>query len=415
MKFRGFGAAAFVGAVIVFVSTGYAAAATIDILQVNNHIAGGSPAAPAWFTLLDLGTGSPNAQQTTSTFTVGGVTFSFSGGSAEWAGNTANSSPFGFDNTSKNFVAAANGNVDVTWATTQNALYVLWGTVDPEPGRNVITIGATQIDGAAILAAIIDQGFTLYDHQSNTYLRITGLPDFTSATFFSNDPSFEFALGTTPLPATLPLFVTGLGALGLLGWRRKRKQATRLGVTVALAVIAIAPPARADFIVGPNFVTEDHVFSVNGNTTNLHIYSEADDTRGLTGVSWELTSSYFVPLNTLNIHATVSVPGVADIFSSTTPGPFNGVPISLNGGPIFLSPSFFDLYKTGLVSAPLSFSDSLGVFESQDIGVWSGHLRLTYTYSETPLPAALPLFVTSLGALGLFGWRRKKRNALAGA
>ena len=31
--------------------------------------------------------------------------------------------------------------------------------------------------------------------------------------------------GETPLPATLPLFVTGLGALGLLGWRRKRKNA----------------------------------------------------------------------------------------------------------------------------------------------------------------------------------------------
>lgn len=28
---------------------------------------------------------------------------------------------------------------------------------------------------------------------------------------------------TTPLPAALPLFVTGLGALGLLGWRRKRE------------------------------------------------------------------------------------------------------------------------------------------------------------------------------------------------
>ena len=27
----------------------------------------------------------------------------------------------------------------------------------------------------------------------------------------------------TPLPATLPLFATGLGAMGLLGWRRKRK------------------------------------------------------------------------------------------------------------------------------------------------------------------------------------------------
>jgi hypothetical protein len=30
----------------------------------------------------------------------------------------------------------------------------------------------------------------------------------------------------TPLPAALPLFATGLGALGLLGWRRKRKLAT---------------------------------------------------------------------------------------------------------------------------------------------------------------------------------------------
>ena len=30
-------------------------------------------------------------------------------------------------------------------------------------------------------------------------------------------------LVATPLPAALPLFATGLGALGLLGWRRKRK------------------------------------------------------------------------------------------------------------------------------------------------------------------------------------------------
>ena len=30
-------------------------------------------------------------------------------------------------------------------------------------------------------------------------------------------------LWITPLPSALPLFVTGLGALGLLGWRRKRK------------------------------------------------------------------------------------------------------------------------------------------------------------------------------------------------
>lgn len=32
----------------------------------------------------------------------------------------------------------------------------------------------------------------------------------------------------TPLPATLPLLATGLGAMGLLGWRKKRKNATAI-------------------------------------------------------------------------------------------------------------------------------------------------------------------------------------------
>ena len=35
--------------------------------------------------------------------------------------------------------------------------------------------------------------------------------------------SITINTATTPLPATLPLFASGLGALGLLGWRRKRK------------------------------------------------------------------------------------------------------------------------------------------------------------------------------------------------
>ncbi len=36
---------------------------------------------------------------------------------------------------------------------------------------------------------------------------------------------FSLTVAPTPLPAALPLFATGLGALGLLGWRRKRKSA----------------------------------------------------------------------------------------------------------------------------------------------------------------------------------------------
>jgi hypothetical protein len=34
-----------------------------------------------------------------------------------------------------------------------------------------------------------------------------------------------WSVTTTPIPAALPLFASGLGVLGLLGWRRKRKAA----------------------------------------------------------------------------------------------------------------------------------------------------------------------------------------------
>jgi hypothetical protein len=43
-----------------------------------------------------------------------------------------------------------------------------------------------------------------------------------------NTGSIDFGLSTitTPPPAALPLFAGGLGAIGLLGWRRKKKPAT---------------------------------------------------------------------------------------------------------------------------------------------------------------------------------------------
>jgi hypothetical protein len=55
----------------------------------------------------------------------------------------------------------------------------------------------------------------------------TGLHQDASYSFqvdaFSDAQRAENFSGAVPLPAALPLFATGLGALGLFGWRRKRK------------------------------------------------------------------------------------------------------------------------------------------------------------------------------------------------
>ncbi len=54
----------------------------------------------------------------------------------------------------------------------------------------------------------------------------TSAPQFILGTYSLMDPEGNtdtLAISETPLPATLPLFASGLGALGLLGWRRKRK------------------------------------------------------------------------------------------------------------------------------------------------------------------------------------------------
>jgi hypothetical protein len=50
-------------------------------------------------------------------------------------------------------------------------------------------------------------------------------PTFPNASLYSiiTSPGVGNSPPATPVPAALPLFATGLGGLGLFGWRRKRK------------------------------------------------------------------------------------------------------------------------------------------------------------------------------------------------
>ena len=59
--------------------------------------------------------------------------------------------------------------------------------------------------------------------------------------------------------------------------------------------------------------------------------------------------------------------------------------------------------------APLSFSGPIVAFDAPVIvGEWDITI---HEATATPLPAALPLFASGLGALGLLGWRRKRNQA----
>lgn len=121
-----------------------------------------------------------------------------------------------------------------------NTLSFLWGSPDSyntltflDKNGNVIgSITGTGVTTGPASFNAVDGLITpqTYGHDQVTF---TDSSLFYAVVLSSTTNAFEFAdlsinlisteLQQTPLPATLPLFASGLGALGLLGWRRKRR------------------------------------------------------------------------------------------------------------------------------------------------------------------------------------------------
>jgi hypothetical protein len=145
-------------------------------------------------------------------------------------------SPFGSSNTKTDFlVAGASGSVTVSYTVTQDALQILWGSVDGAAtnNNNVVTFmnGSTvvgTVNGAQIAAAV---GSGFVSGTTNVALRISGLPGFTSVVL--SDPgaaAFEFDLGLpVPEPAAIGLFVVAVAGLGFVTFRAKKRQARAAG------------------------------------------------------------------------------------------------------------------------------------------------------------------------------------------
>jgi hypothetical protein len=106
----------------------------------------------------------------------------------------------------------------------------------------------------------------------------------------------------------------------------------------------------------------------------------------------------------LGLTPPISLPGASDTVSSNVWDVTGGVVSFANFDVTDISSAF----ELSLIYFP--GGDHLG--DIQDVA-GATLLRGRLTIEQTPLPAALPLFATGLGAMGLFGWRRKRKNAAA--
>jgi len=106
---------------------------------------------------------------------------------------------------------------------------------------DLFTAEISAFSGSTLLGTFTRNGFSgSVGDNSNIFLGVQDTTaDITSVTYrtFMSNPDVLFQsvainqlsivgsdnVVATPLPAALPLFAIGLGALGLLGWRRKRK------------------------------------------------------------------------------------------------------------------------------------------------------------------------------------------------
>ena len=188
-------------------------------------------------------------------------------------------------------------------------------------------------------------------------------------------------------------------------------------IIVAAALTAMGGAARADVIAGPplnidvlghtvsglgfqaldNSTLTGFTFQNQGNADTVVltdsvgnildlISTPASTPSDAVSVNWALTTG-----NTYYLLQTGGVNGLFGTFGSTLPSDADiAIATTFNG-------------DGGLNSIPAAIAN-------YDVGdYWGDFNNITTASAATPLPAALPLFASGLGALGLLGWRRKRK------
>jgi hypothetical protein len=152
-------------------------------------------------------------------------------------------------------------------------------------------------------------------------------------------------------------------------------------------------------------MANDNVGSSTVKTATLTLFTNTGGALGPALGSWTVT-------NILNING-----GGPTVLSVTG---ISGVHLN-SGGNYYLQASASGDADEGWYTNSIGLSGTLLILRSDEtdpvlqegtLGAFDIIGDITAA-SATPLPAALPLFAGGLGALGLLGWRRKKKAALA--
>ena len=133
---------------------------------------------------------------------------------------------FGADNgASQNYTtytatASTNKTVTVNWTyTTNDCCGSVW-----DPAGYVVNGVYTQLSTDSAINGQVDSSgsFIVSLLAGDVYGMYVFSPDSVGG---RGDISVTASEGTTPIPAALPLFASGMGGLGFLTWRRKKKPA----------------------------------------------------------------------------------------------------------------------------------------------------------------------------------------------
>jgi hypothetical protein len=177
-----------------------------------------------------------------------------------------------------------------------------------------------------------------------------------------------------------------------------------LGLMVPILLFSLLPANATTYTYNVSFaISSTHTVTGTINT-------DCDScTLGATDIgAWSFTLPGIGTISG-SVPTTVGIP--TDLTASPTGLTFIG---DVCGGPVTFNGTAGGLnFECGMIADYLGTGSS-GDLDSLDLDDNSSFPIATMV-STTPLPAALPLFATGLGAMGLLGWRRKRKNTAAAA